>query len=323
MTDSSRPGHAGPLALVCPLDWSGLERTGQELRCAEGHAYPIRGGAPVLLVPGDAPTHAVCAKSVAEDGANAAAVDGDEVDPYVQEAIAATCGNLYRHLQCRLSSYPIPEIRLPPGEGRTLLVVGCHWGRWCVAATRRGYRAVGIDPSLEGITAARRVALQLGADAAYVVGDERRLPFEDDSIDVAFSYSVFQHFTKEAALASFDELGRVLKPGGTAMVQLANVWASGVSRTSCASVASASRARSSTCATGGRTSSATSLRGASVRPSCSRTASSRSIRSRAISTSSRAATVRSSGCRRRSERRAIRVPPLVRAADSLYAVAHR
>jgi hypothetical protein len=35
---------------------------------------------------------------------------------------------------------------------------------------------------------------------------------------------VFQHFSKPDALASFDELGRVLRSEGLALVQMANVW---------------------------------------------------------------------------------------------------
>src|SRR5204862_87976 len=70
------------------------------------------------------------------------------------------------------------------------------WGRWCFAAARRGYVPIGIDPSLEAIAAGRRIARQLGVDAHFLVADARRLPFRDDAVDVAFSYSVFQHFAK-------------------------------------------------------------------------------------------------------------------------------
>jgi SAM-dependent methyltransferase len=123
-----------------------------------------------------------------------------------------------------VTTYPIPEIRLPPGEGRTFLEVGCNWGRWCVSAARRGYRVVGIDPSLDAIRAARRVAAELDVEAEYLVGDARHLPFVDESFDVVFSYSVFQHFTRAAAVAGFREVGRVLIPGGLALIQMANVW---------------------------------------------------------------------------------------------------
>jgi len=142
----------------------------------------------------------------------------------VQDVIAATCGNLYRHLIGNVTTYPIPEIRLPAGEGRLFLDVGCNWGRWCVSAARRGYKVVGVDPSLDAIHAARRVAKRLGVEAEYVVADSRHLPFAAGSFDVAFSYSVFQHFSKEDAVASFAEIGRVLKPTGLSLVQMANVW---------------------------------------------------------------------------------------------------
>ena len=201
--------------LVCPRDRTPL-RDGV---CEQGHEYPLVDGVPVLLVDEEAPTHAACGKV---EQLPPPVREG--IDPFVQEVIGATCGRLYEHLIADLPDYPIPELRLPAGEGRTFLEVGSNWGRWCVAAARRGYAPTGIDPSLKGVQAARRVAEQLGVDAQYVVGDARRLPFADASFDVVFSYSVFQHFSKLDALAAFDELGRVLKPGGQSLVQMANLY---------------------------------------------------------------------------------------------------
>ena len=172
----------------------------------------------MLLVEEDEPTHGACWVSLERRDPS-----GDP-DAFVQDVIAATCGNLYRHLIGNVSTYPIPEIRLPPGEGRTFLEVGCNWGRWCISAARRGYRVVGVDPSLDGIRAARRVADELEVEADYLVGDARHLPFADASFDVVFSYSVFQHFTRAAAVPAFRELGRVLAPAGLSLVQMANVW---------------------------------------------------------------------------------------------------
>jgi SAM-dependent methyltransferase len=206
------------LILACPRDRGALERQDDQLVCAAGHRYPVRDGIPLLLLEEERPTHAACHVSLERREAY------ERPDDLVQDAIAATCGNLYRHLIGNVTTYPIPDLRLPPGEGRLFLEVGCNWGRWCVSAARRGYSVVGVDPSLDALRAARHVAEQLGVEATYLVADARHLPFADASFDVGFSYSVFQHFAKDDALASFAEIGRVLRPGGRSLVQMANVW---------------------------------------------------------------------------------------------------
>jgi SAM-dependent methyltransferase len=142
------------------------------------------------------------------------------IDPVVSYLIAATNGLMYRHLRGRLSVYPIPGIELPEGQGRTLLDVGCSWGRWTLAAARHGYRAVGIDPSLGAVMAARRVARQLNLPATFLVGDARYLPFAAASFDTIYSYSVLQHFSRQDAARAAGEIGRVLAPNGTAKVQM-------------------------------------------------------------------------------------------------------
>ena len=127
---------------------------------------------------------------------------------------------MYRLLVGDLAEYPIPAIPLPAGNGRTLLDVGCSWGRWSIAASAKGYQVVGIDPSLGAVMAAHRVARQLGLANRYVVGDARHLPFRSRSIDTAYSYSVLQHFSRDDAVRSLAEVGRILKPGGVAKIQM-------------------------------------------------------------------------------------------------------
>jgi SAM-dependent methyltransferase len=131
-----------------------------------------------------------------------------------------TSGLGYSHLVGKLTEYPIPEIRLPPGEGRSLLDIGCSWGRWCVAAGRRGYVPVGLDPSLGGVMAARRVCAQLGIQARFIVGDARHLPLRSSLFDQVFSYSVIQHFSPADAAQTIGHAGRVLKAGGNSLIQM-------------------------------------------------------------------------------------------------------
>ena len=89
----------------------------------------------------------------------------------------ATNGLLYRHLVGKLTRAPIPILSLPEGAGRILLDVGCSWGRWSIAGAQQGYLAVGIDPSLGAVLAAKRLAGRFGLQAAFVVGDATALPF--------------------------------------------------------------------------------------------------------------------------------------------------
>jgi SAM-dependent methyltransferase len=112
---------------------------------------------------------------------------------------------------------------LPPGEGKLLLDVGSSWGRWSVAAARLGYKPVLIDPSVAAVMAARRVFHQLGLQGNFVVGDARQLPFASATFDAVYSYSVIQHFSRTDAAAAFTAMGRVLKPGGTSLVQMPTI----------------------------------------------------------------------------------------------------
>lgn len=209
--------------LACPRDGSPVTIQGQMVQCATGHQYPVYDGIPILLRDDVAHTHeaAVYALRGAGDPEHFRHASGS-IDPFVQEAIGATGGYLYEGLIGRLTEYPIPEIRLPPGGGRNFLDIGCSWGRWSIAAARAGYRVVGIDPSLVGVRAARRVAKQLGVDVIFLVADARYLPFVSQSFDTTFSYSVLQHLSKADAQQALAEIGRVLVPGGTSLIQLPN-----------------------------------------------------------------------------------------------------
>jgi SAM-dependent methyltransferase/uncharacterized protein YbaR (Trm112 family) len=231
--------------LACPVDQAPLVDAAGGLQCGNGHQYPVVDGVPVLLR--DDVPHTMGAARASLDRARHGAADprapelflesleiseaekrgvidaaakGDGIDPVASHLVAATNGMMYRHLTGRLRTYPIPEIDLPGGDGRTLLDVGCSWGRWTIAAARKGYRAVGIDPSLGAVMAARRVARQLQAPAEFVVADARHLPFQRASFDAIFSYSVLQHFSRADAALAAAEIGRVLTTSGLAKVQM-------------------------------------------------------------------------------------------------------
>jgi SAM-dependent methyltransferase/uncharacterized protein YbaR (Trm112 family) len=216
--------------LVCPRDKLSLHEESDDLVCERGHRYAVIEGIPILLVSEAEQTHIEGTRALAMAESRDVAslpqfqVADGEVDPFVRAAIGATNGSLYGHLVGNLKQYPIPRLRLPVGEGRLFLEVGCNWGRWCLAAATAGYRAVGIDPSLKAIRAAKRVARQLGVEATYIVGDSRFLPFRAEVFDQVFSYSVLQHLSKSHTRDSLREIRRVLRIGGDALVQMPNVF---------------------------------------------------------------------------------------------------
>ena len=155
--------------LVCPRDHSGLRFHGDILSCERDHHYPVVHGIPVMLLDEVEQTikYATDSLEMVRNGqVSAAPVAGSlrpqAVDPFVKENVAKTCGILYRPLVGRLSRYPVPEFRLPPGQGRVFLDIGCNWGRWSLAAAMNDFFVVGLDPSW-------KLLCQLGESSSSMV----------------------------------------------------------------------------------------------------------------------------------------------------------
>lgn len=209
--------------LACPRCHGSLTLRDGWLVCAQAHRYPVADDIPIMVLDDVEQTHWAATASIelARDGAPPESRGTDAIDPIVQEAIGATGGNLYGHLIGKLTRYPIPTIELDAPPGTCFLDIGCHWGRWCVAAARKGWRVVGVDPYLPAIRAAKRVAADLSVDAMFLVGDGRYLPFKASTFQLAHSYSVLQHFSEDDVRACTREIGRVLAAGGRSHVQMA------------------------------------------------------------------------------------------------------
>lgn len=90
---------------------------------------------------------------------------------------------------------------LEPG---TVLDLGCGTGD----TDFENRQVIGIDPVIE--------MLQLSPVEARVVGVGERLPLRDGSVDSVFSGYVFRNLTSVAA--TLNEIHRVLRPGGVAVV---------------------------------------------------------------------------------------------------------
>ncbi len=220
--------------LVCPRDKRELKTDENNLVCPENHIYPVVDDIPIMLLEEAEHIHGYITQTLEnvakmptsgefEDQFSPSENGQNAVDPFVQAEIPYTCGNLYMPLLHKLTRYPLPEFRLPPSSGgERLLDVGCNWGRWSITAAQKGYQPIGIDPSLNAVLAARRISRQLNVKTDFVVGDARHLPFASDCFDVGFSYGVFQHFSKENAKTSLNEVARTVKKDGVIFMQMPN-----------------------------------------------------------------------------------------------------
>lgn len=202
--------------LACPWDYQNLTADGTELVCPRGHRFAVEADVPILTdharreaVPGNMEP---CRFSPGEN----------TVDPFVNDWVVNTNGNLYWGARGKLRRYPVPTWPIPVGEGKLVVDIGCSWGRWSIAAARAGFRPIGVDVHLDALLAAARVSRQLGACASYVCGTADRLPLKSASVDAVFSYSVLQHLERTKVFDVFREMARVLRPGGRLLTQLPN-----------------------------------------------------------------------------------------------------
>ena len=210
--------------LACPRDHSPLQIQDGALKCAQGHKFTIECGVPVFVerprrepVPRNMPPLAQTGNSKP-----LAQAQSPPIDAFVNDWIVNTNGNLYWRTRGRLPRYPIPAWPFDEGRKRVLVDIGCGWGRWSIAAARAGFQPIGLDLHIDALAAATRVSQQLNVRGNFLCAGVEELPLGTASVDCAFSYSVLQHIQKNIVLRGFREIARVLKPGGTCIVQLPN-----------------------------------------------------------------------------------------------------
>lgn len=97
----------------------------------------------------------------------------------------------------------VASLQLPPGS--VVLDLACGTGDLCRDLVRAGYRAVGVDLSLGMLHHAR-------TPSPLAQGDALALPFPDGSLSGVVSGFALRNFVELPP--AFDELARVVRPGG-------------------------------------------------------------------------------------------------------------
>jgi SAM-dependent methyltransferase len=105
-------------------------------------------------------------------------------------------------------------------RGRTVLEVGCGAGVDLARFARGGAHVTGVDLAASAIALAKANFEQQGIGGEFHVANGERLPFADDSFDLAYAHGVVQYTADPRRLV--DECRRVVRPGGQAIFQVYN-----------------------------------------------------------------------------------------------------
>ena len=107
-------------------------------------------------------------------------------------------------------------------SGKRILDAGCGGGRYCKVTAEAGASVFGADHS----SAVEKASSLCGhlENVWLVQGDLKKLPFREESFDLAFSIGVMHHDSDTKAV--FDAVAKMVKPGGRMAVWLyrLNTW---------------------------------------------------------------------------------------------------
>ena len=143
---------------------------------------------------------------------------------YGTDEIIAFAGGRHGSLGVAFLDSPIAQSLRLLVVGKKVLDVGCGVGDWCSLVAQYGAKTVdGFDIQEEMVELAKQATSHL--DMVHIqVGDTADMPYDDASFDVAISLFVTCNLSPEAFEKHFQELHRVLVPGGKAVLLMPTDW---------------------------------------------------------------------------------------------------
>lgn len=104
-----------------------------------------------------------------------------------------------------------------PIKNKKILDFGSGRGEFSVALAKLGGIVIGIDVGEDLIELSKQIAKINNVKCDFIVGNIRRLPFEDNVFDFVIGTAILHHLSKQGVVDSLSEAYRVLKPGGRAL----------------------------------------------------------------------------------------------------------
>lgn len=101
--------------------------------------------------------------------------------------------------------------------GCNVLEVAPGPGFFAIELAKLGdFRITGLDISQTLVEIAKENARNEGVNIDFLLGNAAAMPFADESFDIAYCSAAFKNFSEP--VKALDEMHRVLRPGGTAIV---------------------------------------------------------------------------------------------------------
>jgi len=119
----------------------------------------------------------------------------------------------------QMNEVTVAEVEARNGE--RILDIGCGRAIDAVELAKRGGKCLGLEPSEKMINHARDHIAKSGTEVTLIRGVGEYLPFKDCSFDKAMCKGALDHFPNPGKAA--EEIARVLKPDGKAILVIANL----------------------------------------------------------------------------------------------------
>ncbi|MHB2024077.1 MAG: class I SAM-dependent methyltransferase [Mycobacteriales bacterium] len=106
-----------------------------------------------------------------------------------------------------------------PAARRLAVEIGCGLGRVCRPLAEQFDSVIGLDIAPEMVVRARRLVAEPNVSFVVCSGEDLQ-PLGSASADLVLSFTVFQHLSDPQLVCNYvAEIGRVLAPGGLAVLQ--------------------------------------------------------------------------------------------------------